>query len=221
MKLDNISKIFNAHSEEIKALDSVSYEFEKQKFYAIMGHSGSGKTTLINILGLITKPTQGKYYLNDIDVSTLNDEELSRLRMSSIGFIFQDFKLDEHMNALDNVILPMLINKKISPSERVSLAQELLKSVNLDNRLKHFPKELSGGEQQRVAIARALANNPEYIICDEPTGNLDEKNERMVFELLKELTSNGHTIIVVSHSEIVKEFADIILNLQAGKLSDE
>ena len=184
-----------------------------------MGHSGSGKSTLISILGLIDRPSSGKYYLNGEDVFKLDDYKLSKLRNKEIGFIFQNFYLDEHLKAYENVMIPMIINENIPKDERKNRAITLLKKLNLEKRINHFPKEMSGGEQQRVAIARALANEPNIILADEPTGNLDKKNELMVFEELKNLSLAGKLVIVVSHSDEIKNYADIILELKDGELS--
>lgn len=218
IKLKNINKKYIRKDEQIEALKNISLSFENGKFYAIMGHSGSGKSTLIRIIGLMDNYDSGIYTLNKIDVKKLNDIEKSNNRMKEIGFIFQDFYLDKNMSALDNVILPMLINKNIKKDERKQKATNLLKKVGLLERANHFPKELSGGEQQRVCIARALANDPNIILADEPTGNLDEKNEQIIFEQLKELSKEGKCIIVVSHSNEVKKYADEIINLKSGEI---
>jgi len=218
MIVEELEKVYNTEKEKVIALSNFSYTFEKGKFYAIMGHSGSGKSTLIKILGLMDKASSGKYQINGSNVNSLSDEEESRLRMENVGFIFQDYKLDANLRAIENVILPMLINKKIDKKERVNLATNLLKSVGLENRINHFPKEMSGGEQQRVCIARALANNPDYILADEPTGNLDEENEIKVLNILKELSQKGKCVIVVSHSNEIVKYADEVLNLSQGKL---
>ena len=218
MNLENITKVYQLKNEEIIAINHFSYKFETGKFYAIMGHSGSGKSTLISILGLIEPDTSGSYVVKGKDISHLKDEELSYLRMKNFGFIFQDFCLDQHLKAYENVILPMVINKKIPQSERKKRALELLDKVGLSNRINHFPSEMSGGEQQRVAIARSLANNPEIILADEPTGNLDYENEKLIFKELKKLSKEDKCIIVVSHSEEVKKYADIIIHIENGKL---
>ncbi len=218
MNLENITKVYQLKNEEIIAINHFSYKFETGKFYAIMGHSGSGKSTLISILGLIEPYTSGSYVVKGKDISHLKDEELSYLRMKNFGFIFQDFCLDQHLKAYENVILPMVINKKIPQSERKKRALELLDKVGLSNRINHFPSEMSGGEQQRVAIARSLANNPEIILADEPTGNLDYENEKLIFKELKKLSKEDKCIIVVSHSEEVKKYADIIIHIENGKL---
>ena len=218
MNLENITKTYSLKNEQITALNNLTYKFEKGKLYAIMGHSGSGKSTLIKIMGLIEKPTSGKYTINNTDISTLNDKELSLLRMKHIGFIFQEFYLNDHLKAYENVILPMLINPEIPKNDRQKRALSLLELVGLQERINHFPKELSGGEKQRIAMARALANDPEIILADEPTGNLDEENETIIFNYLKELSEKGKCVIVVSHSDNVKKYADEILIIQKGKL---
>ena len=219
LKLENICKVYNLKTEKVIALNQINYQFEVGKFYAIMGHSGSGKSTLISILGLIDRPSSGKYYLNGEDVFKLDDYKLSKLRNKEIGFIFQNFYLDEHLKAYENVMIPMIINENITKDERKNRAITLLKKLNLEKRVNHFPKEMSGGEQQRVAIARALANEPNIILADEPTGNLDKKNEHMIFEELKNLSLAGKLVIVVSHSDEIKKYADIILELKDGELS--
>ncbi|MDE5630175.1 MAG: ABC transporter ATP-binding protein [Bacilli bacterium] len=218
MKIENIDKIYLTASEKVVALADFSYEFEKGKFYAVMGHSGSGKSTLIKILGLMDNLTGGKYILDGKDVSLLDDEELSNIRMKKIGFVFQDYYLDKNLRAYENVILPMLINKNIDKTNRKNKACDLLKMLGLEERINHYPRQLSGGEQQRVCIARALANNPDYILGDEPTGNLDEDNEKKILCFLKSLSRQGKCVIVVSHSNAIKKYADKIIFLKGGKL---
>ena len=219
MKLEDIVKVYKTKEEEILVLDHINYEFQAGKLYAITGHSGSGKTTLINILGLIEEPTSGKLYIDKEDVHKLMDKEASLLRSQKIGFIFQDFYLDENLKAYENVIVPMIINKRIKKEERKEKSLQLLKMVGLENRINHYPKELSGGECQRVAIARSMANDPEIILADEPTGNLDEKNEKLIFEELKKLSEKGKCVIVVSHSPLIKKYADVVLSIKGGKLN--
>ena len=218
IKLENISKEYKTNTKVIKVLNDVNAKFYSGKFYAIMGHSGSGKSTLVNILALIDNFDSGAYYLYNLNIKDFNDEKLSNLRMNNIGFIFQEINLIPTLKAYENVMVPMLINKKIKANERKELALKLLKEVGLEDRIDHFPRELSGGEQQRVAIARALANDPNIIIADEPTGNLDEKTESEIFELLKKLSDKGRCIIMVSHSEYVKKYADEVLKIENGKL---
>lgn len=218
MKLENVTKIYKMKEKNVIALENINYEFEYGKFYAIMGHSGCGKSTLISILGLIEPVTSGDYIVDGQNIKDLNDRELSNLRMKKFGFIFQDYYLDEHLKAYENVILPMIINKEIKKNQRKILAENLLKKVGLEGRIKHYPNEMSGGEQQRVSIARSLANNPDIILADEPTGNLDKENETLVFQELKKLSREGKCIIVVSHSNEVKNYADVVINLDGGKL---
>lgn len=218
MNIENVCKVYKTKNDEVKALDNVSYEFKPGKLYAIMGHSGSGKSTLISILGLIETLTSGRITINNKDISKLKDDELANLRMKYIGFVFQDFYLDEHLKAYENVLLPMLINKEIKKADRKEKVLKLLTDLGLNERINHYPKELSGGEQQRVAIARSLANDPEIILADEPTGNLDEENEKLVFETLKDLAKKGKCVIVVTHSEEIKKYADEVLKITKGKL---
>lgn len=218
IELKGINKIYKKGNEEVRALEDIDLAFEKGKFYAIMGHSGSGKSTLISILGLMNKFDSGDYLLNEKSTKDLKELEASKLRMKEIGFVFQEFYLDEYMTALDNVILPMLINKEIDKQNREKIAIDLLKKFKLEGRESHLPHELSGGEKQRVCIARSLANNPSIILADEPTGDLDEENEKMIFNYLKELSNEGKCVIVVSHSNEVKNYADILIELKSGKL---
>lgn len=221
ISLENISKSYLLNKNKIRVLDNLNINFQEGKFYVIMGHSGSGKSTLINILGLVDNYDNGKYELFGKNVAKLNDKELSYLRMKNIGFIYQDFQLVDTLKAVENVMLPMTINEEINRNDRKSIATTLLAKVNLQDRLLHYPKELSGGEQQRVAIARALANNPNIILGDEPTGNLDEKSEKEIFSILKQLSKDGKCVIVVSHSNIAKKYADKVYKLESGKLVGE
>ena len=164
--------------------------------------------------------TSGEYLLYNKTTKSLSDKESSYYRMKHIGFIFQEYNLNPYLKAYENVIVPMLINKKIKPQNRLSKAENLLSDVGLFERKDHFPKELSGGEQQRVAIARALANNPDIIIADEPTGNLDKKNEKIIFKILKQMAESGKCVIVVSHSDEISSYADVNLLLEDGLLSE-
>jgi ABC-type lipoprotein export system ATPase subunit len=218
MKLENVNKTYKQKSRNIKVLSDVNIDFDSNNFYAIMGHSGSGKSTLINILGLIDTFDSGAYELYGTKTTNFNDKELSKLRMKNIGFVFQGFHLNPNLKAFENVIVPMIINKEINFKDRKNLAIELLESVGLGERIDHFPNELSGGEQQRVAIARALANNPHVILADEPSGNLDEKAEEDIFKKLKELSKKGKCVIVVSHSNEVRKYADKIFRIIDGQL---
>ena len=220
LEIKDLIKNYYHKEKKIEVLKSLSYNFEKGKFYGIMGHSGSGKTTLFNIIGTIDKEYNGNILVNSKNISSLNDEDMASLRNLEIGFVFQDFFLDEGLTALENVMVPMIINANIPKEEREVIAKKLLKEVGMEDREKHFPKELSGGEKQRVAIARALSNNPNILLCDEPTGNLDEETENKIFALLKNLSKSGKCVIVVSHSNEVKSYADVMLYLKDVKLNE-
>lgn len=220
LEIKDLIKNYYHKEKKIEVLKSLSYNFEKEKFYGIMGHSGSGKTTLFNIIGTIDKEYNGNILVNSKNISSLNDEDMASLRNLEIGFVFQDFFLDEGLTALENVMVPMIINANIPKEEREVIAKKLLKEVGMEDREKHFPKELSGGEKQRVAIARALSNNPNILLCDEPTGNLDEETENKIFALLKNLSKSGKCVIVVSHNNEVKSYADVMLYLKDGKLNE-
>ena len=220
LEIKDLIKNYYHKEKKIEVLKSLSYNFEKGKFYGIMGHSGSGKTTLFNIIGTIDKEYNGNILVNSKNISSLNDEDMASLRNLEIGFVFQDFFLDEGLTALENVMVPMIINANIPKEEREVIAKKLLKEVGMEDREKHFPKELSGGEKQRVAIARALSNNPNILLCDEPTGNLDEETENKICALLKNLSKSGKCVIVVSHSNEVKSYADVMLYLKDGKLNE-
>ena len=217
MYLENVLKCYVSESgQQVKALNLVTYKFEVGKFYAIMGESGSGKSTLINILGLMDKATKGSVFLDGVDTRKCSDDELCKLRNEKIGFVFQIFYLNNKLTALENVLLPMYINGNVD----LNKAKDLLKTFNVLDRESHYPFELSGGEQQRVSLARALVNNPKYILADEPTGNLDSKNEDEVFNYLKDI-SKDKCVIVVSHNEKIKNYADKVVYLEKGVLKDE
>ena len=220
MRLEHVYKNYNLGKKNIAVLKDINVEFKTNTFYAIMGRSGSGKTTLVNILGLLDNVTNGKYFLNDKDVTNVNSELKSKIISENIGFVFQSFYLNNNLSALENVMLPLYINKNVKKSERKELAKSMLTKFNLGNRINHKPKELSGGEQQRVAIARALINNPKIIIADEPTGNLDSQSEKEVFDILKQISKENKIVIVVSHNPIVKEYADCILEMEDGELNE-
>lgn len=217
MYLENVLKCYVSESgQQVKALNLVTYKFEVGMFYAIMGESGSGKSTLINILGLMDKATKGSVFLDGVDTRKCSDDELCKLRNEKIGFVFQNFYLNNKLTALENVLLPMYINGNVD----LNKAKDLLKTFNVLDRESHYPYELSGGEQQRVSLARALVNNPKYILADEPTGNLDSKNEDEVFNYLKDI-SKDKCVIVVSHNEKIKNYADKVIYLEKGVLKDE
>ncbi len=212
---------FNLKNEKIIAIDHASLKIQSGKMYVIMGHSGSGKSTLIQILGLLDNLNSGEIYINEQKVSDCSEDEKAEIRMKEIGFVFQSFYLNPKLTAIENVMLPMYINKNILKNERQDKALMLLKKFGLENRINHYPKELSGGEQQRIAIARALANDPNFILADEPTGNLDVVNEEIVYKTLKELSNSGKAVVVVSHNESIKKYADKVFYMESGKLREE
>ncbi len=210
VQVEDISKTYAG----LRALDGVSFEVLSGEWIAIMGPSGSGKTTLINILGGLDRPTSGCAIVDSVDVGTLGERELTRYRAEKIGFVFQQFHLVPYLSALENVMLAQYFHSIADESE----ATVALKRVGLSGRLNHLPSQLSGGEQQRVALARALINHPKLILADEPTGNLDEANERIVLELLQELHHAGHTILLVTHSPEIGRMADRRIELAHGHL---
>lgn len=183
--IKDITKTYKTKKRDVEVLKNIDLTFSLGKFYAIMGPSGSGKSTLFNILGLVDTPSSGAYKINGIDTTKLTDKSSSIIRMNNIGFVFQDFNLDPYLNALENVMMPLYLNKKIKKEDREKISKDILTKLNLENRLEHFPNELSGGEAQRVAIARALVNNPNIILADEPTDALfKSKNNNYSFKPL-------------------------------------
>jgi putative ABC transport system ATP-binding protein len=198
IKTENLVRHFTVGTQTVEALRGVSLDINKGEFVAIMGPSGSGKSTLMNIIGCLDSPTSGTYYLNNKNVSTLDDDALALIRNHEIGFVFQNFHLLARNTALDNVMLPLKY-AGIDKSEQEEIAMEVIKSVDLESRAHHQPSELSGGQQQRVAIARALVNKPSILFADEPTGNLDSKTGDDVMNLFTNLHQQGQTIILITH----------------------
>ncbi len=219
--LEGIERHFKIGAETIKALRGVDLKIYKNEYVALMGPSGSGKSTLMNILGCLDTPSGGKYVLNGIDVSKMDDNELAEIRNKQIGFVFQTFNLLPRSTSLDNVILP-LIYSGIKKEERIKKATKALDDVGLLNRITHKPNELSGGQRQRVAIARALVNNPSIILADEPTGNLDSKTSVEIMGLFDAIHQKGNTVIIVTHEEDIAKYAHRIIRLRDGVVeSDE
>ena len=216
IKLENITKMYKKNKKNIIALNNININFESGKFYAIMGNSGSGKSTLLNIIGLLDYPSSGILRINNLNIKHLSQSKLDELRWMEIGYVFQECFLSENLTVFENIMLPLLINNNISQRKKILIVNELLLMIKLNERKDHFPKELSGGERQRVALARALVNNPTIILADEPTGNLDRKNEIIIFNILKKLTLYGKCVIVVSHSELIKDYANEIIILKDG-----
>lgn len=218
LKIENLTKTYIKSKRKFCVLSNVNYNFNSNTFYCINGKSGAGKTTLIEILGLLKNYENGKLIINGKDTSELSEKEKAIIRNQKIGFVFQSFYLIPTMTALENVMLPLYVNKKINKKEIKLKALELLNNMNLKDRCNHFPKELSGGEQQRVAIARALINNPTIILADEPTGSLDPENETKILKILKKLSDDGKCVIVVSHSNEILRYADKVLKIKDGEL---
>lgn len=185
IKLENITKMYKKNKKNIIALNNININFESGKFYAIMGNSGSGKSTLLNIIGLLDYPSSGILRINNLNIKHLSQSKLDELRSMEIGYVFQECFLSENLTVFENIMLPLLINNNISQRKKILIVNELLLMIKLNERKDHFPKELSGGERQRVALARALVNNPTIILADEPTGNLDRKNEIIIFNILR------------------------------------
>ncbi len=217
IRIEDVRKIYKIGSIEVHALRGVSLTIEEGSYWAIMGTSGSGKSTLLNMLGCLDRPTSGRYFLGDIDVSNLSDDELSDVRGQRIGFIFQSYNLIDQLTVLENIHVPLFYQNKDSP-EHFERCVELARRVGLGERLNHRPSELSGGQQQRVAIARSLANDPLVILADEPTGNLDSATEEEVLQLIDELHASGKTIIMVTHDDHVAARAEKVLHLKDGMI---
>ena len=215
--LGNIRKSYRLGGVDIHALDGVDLSIHQNEFVALMGPSGSGKSTLMNVLGCLDSPTSGKYALNGKDVGSMRDRQLSEIRNTEIGFVFQSFNLLPRMSSLDNVALP-LVYAGISSKQRRARAQEMLELVGLGDRLKNKPNQLSGGQRQRVAIARALANQPSLVLADEPTGNLDSTTAQEIMEMLTKVNAQGNTIVVVTHEREIAEYAQRIIHLKDGRI---
>ncbi len=217
IRIDNVIKKFNIGTEnELEILHKICIDVKAGEFVSIVGSSGAGKSTLMNIIGLLDKPTEGKYTLNDIDTSNLKDDKLSEIRNSEIGFVFQTFNLIPRMSALKNVELPMMY-KGISQKERTEKAKKLLEMVGMGDRMSHQPNQLSGGQKQRVSIARAMANDPAIILADEPTGALDSVTGRMIMDIFHKLNKeNGKTIVLITHNNELAKETDRIITISDG-----
>ena len=217
IELRNIRKIYELGGEIVRALDGVSLTIEDHEFVAIIGASGSGKSTLMNIVGCLDTADEGTYIIDGADVSSLSEHDQSIMRNRKIGFIFQQFNLLPKLTAFENVELP-LIYQGVAASERRTRAEEALKKVGLEGRMRHRPNQLSGGQQQRVAVARALVTNPSLILADEPTGNLDLKSTGEIMELLKELHAAGNTLILITHDDEIASLAPRRVRLFDGRI---
>lgn len=217
ISLTNIVKRYKMGEEEFSALDGVDLTIERNEYVALIGPSGSGKSTLMNLLGCLDTPSEGKYVLNGRDTSTMNDNELAKVRNEEIGFIFQSFHLLPRMTVLQNVMQP-LVYRGIPSAERVKMASKALDKVGLSHRMGHRPNQLSGGQRQRVAVARALVGNPSILLADEPTGNLDSKTSAEIMALFDELHQQGQTVIVVTHEPDIAAHCHRTLRVSDGKI---
>jgi len=220
IKTEALSKHYHIGDTIVKALDNVTLYIPAHSFVSIVGPSGSGKSTLMNLLGCLDTPTSGRYLLDGMEVSTMNDNRLAEIRNRKIGFVFQGFNLVSKLTALENVELP-LIYSGASKKERRILAAEALEKVGLTDRSSHLPSELSGGQQQRVAIARALVTRPPIILADEPTGNLDSHSGRDILKLFQKLHELGNTIVLITHNEYIAGQAERIIRILDGQIVED
>jgi len=220
IRIENVTKVYKTGAIRLTALNDISLHIKPGEFVAVMGPSGCGKSTLLNILGCLDKMTSGRYILNGKDVSTLAGNELARIRNKEIGFIFQSFNLLPRMTVLENVELPM-VDAGVPARERREKAIEALSKVDLAERIRHRPSEISGGQMQRVAIARAIVNNPSIILADEPTGNLDTKATEEIMRIIRKLNDEGTTILMVTHEPDVANYAGRIIRMRDGRIIDD
>lgn len=220
IKLENVEKTYLLGDTKVQALDGISLAIYQKEFVAVQGPSGSGKSTMVNMIGCLDTPSKGEIYLEKHNISHLSESDLAQIRGKKIGFVFQTFNLISSLTALENVALPMTFQDTLR-SARLKRATELLEQVGLGNRLNHLPGQLSGGQRQRVAIARALTNDPEIILADEPTGNLDTKTGIEIIKILQEFNERGKTIILVTHNSDLTKLADRTITLRDGKVVGE
>lgn len=218
IKIENAWKIYRLGKVDLTVLRNISLQIEKGEMVVILGPSGSGKSTLLNIISCLDVPTKGSVFLEGQDVSSFTEDGLAEIRNKKIGFVFQQFNLFSHLNAVENVALPMIF-QGIPERQRTERAEKILSSFGLEDRFTHRPLELSGGEQQRVAVSRALANNPEIIVADEPTGNVDSKTGEMIMQILRDLNKKeGKTIIIVTHDGGIASYGDKVVNIKDGEI---
>lgn len=220
ISVEHLRKMYIMGKTQVNALQDITLDVFKNEYLALMGPSGSGKSTLMNLIGCLDTPTSGTYWLNDIEVSTMTDDELAHVRNKEIGFVFQTFNLLPRLTALENVALP-LVYAGVPRKQRLTKAQEVLDSVGLGDRVTHKPNELSGGQRQRVAIARALVNNPSIILADEPTGNLDTKTSIEIMEIFDEIHAAGNTVILVTHEPDIADKARRVVWLRDGLIESD
>ncbi|MBS3068396.1 ABC transporter ATP-binding protein [Candidatus Micrarchaeota archaeon] len=218
IRLENVSKIYDMGEEKIFALDEIDLNIEKNDFVSILGPSGSGKSTLLHILGLLDDPTSGKVFLDGVEINKLNEDTRAHLRGKKIGFVFQTFNLVPSLTVLENVALPAVIYEQDEYSAH-SRATKILEKIGMGDRLLHYPGQLSGGQRQRVAIARALVNEPEIVLADEPTGNLDSKTGSEVLKMFRGLHEEGKTIAIITHDASITKITKRIIRIKDGKIT--
>lgn len=216
LKVSNLKKIYGKGERKVHAIDGINIEIEPNKFTAIIGPSGSGKSTLLHCMAGLDKPSSGNVYLDDIDIYTMGDDKLSKLRREEFGFIFQSYNLIPVINVYDNIVLPVAIDKKKEDRDYIDA---LINKLGISNQVNKFPNELSGGQQQRVAIARALSNKPSVIFADEPTGNLDSKTTEEVMKILKMCVKEfNQTLVMITHNDDIANIADRVITIKDGKV---
>ncbi|MCC0685300.1 ABC transporter ATP-binding protein [Clostridioides sp. ZZV15-6383] len=218
LKVENLNKVYGKNENELHVLKNINLNIEENKFIAVVGASGSGKSTLLNCMAGLDKPTDGKVYYNNEEISNMTDGKLADIRINNFGFVFQNFNLIPVVNVYENIIMPSLLeNRKIDKK----YLEKLLERLQIKDKIKKFPNELSGGQQQRVAIARALINKPKIIFADEPTGNLDTKSTEEVMSILRECVNDyNQTLIMITHNDIIAREADICIKIQDGTIMD-
>lgn len=218
IKLEGVQKLFRTEEVETTALNNICVTVDQGEFVSIMGPSGCGKSTLMNIMGMIDRPDAGDYYFNGANVTRDPQRKLAELRKSNIGFVFQNFNLIDELTVYENVELPLLYAGTLSHPERKEKVVQVLGKVDMAHRMGHFPRQLSGGQQQRVAVARAIVNQPQLILADEPTGNLDSEHGDEIMAMLKQLQDEGSTIVMVTHSPEAAERGDRVVNMLDGMI---
>ena len=220
IELRNVKKAYKMGEVEVPAINGMSFSINRGEFLAIVGPSGSGKSTLLNLVGCLDIPTSGSIFLDGKNISKMSESKLAKVRGKKIGFVFQKFNLIQNLTALENVMLPMVF-QDVSDEERQNVAEKLMNKFGIGHRMHHKPSEMSGGEQQRIAISRALANDPDMILADEPTGNLDSKSGKVVLETLKNIHEDGKTVVLVTHDTSLLKYSERIIKIKDGLVEKE
>ena len=220
IELRNVKKAYKMGEVEVPAINGMSFSINRGEFLAIVGPSGSGKSTLLNLVGCLDIPTSGSIFLDGKNISKMSESKLAKVRGKKIGFVFQKFNLIQNLTSLENVMLPMVF-QDVSDEERQNVAEKLMNKFGIGHRMHHKPSEMSGGEQQRIAISRALANDPDMILADEPTGNLDSKSGKVVLETLKNIHEDGKTVVLVTHDTSLLKYSERIIKIKDGLVEKE